>query len=76
MRLRLTEGCPQGGYNGITGSWVIGQEKDVDEAEGVRLLGTFPEWFERVDSPKAPPAIEESPAVSQRQTKPGKGKGK
>lgn len=64
MRLRLTDACPNG-YSGSTGNWTPGSEKDVEEAEGNRLLVSFPAWFELVSAPvvEAPP----------RRTKPARG---
>lgn len=68
IRLRLTPACVNG-YNGQTGAWVVGTEKDVEDAEATRLLGSFPDWFERVHPAK--PIAEGSPV-----TKPAKGQKK
>lgn len=59
-RLRLTTAC--NGYNGATGAWTPGTEKDVEEAEATRLLASFPDWFERV-SPVQKPIAEGSPVT-------------
>lgn len=76
MRLRLTPACANG-YNGATGAWMPGSEKDVEEPEATRLLGSYPGWFEAVDAPApAPDPLRESPSVAGRMIKPGRARGK
>ena len=43
-------------YNGPTGSWSPGDEKEISAADAARLLGTFPDAFEAVGSAPSKPA--------------------
>ncbi len=42
-------------YNGPSGSWCAGDEKEVSQADADRLLESFPEYFEPVGSAVAAP---------------------
>ena len=42
-------------YNGPSGSWEAGQEKEVSQADADRLLEDFSEYFEPVGSAVAAP---------------------
>ena len=42
-------------YNGPSGSWCAGDEKEVSQADADRLLESFSEYFEPVGSAVAAP---------------------
>lgn len=42
-------------YNGPSGSWKAGEEKEVDQADADRLMEDFSEYFEPVGSAVAAP---------------------
>lgn len=55
MRLRLVSFPHPGGYSGPTGHWSPGDEREVDDAEGARLLSDFGQCFALVE---VPPPVE------------------
>lgn len=78
-------------YHGSTPPrrWLKGDEDEVPEAEGARLVTTFPEWFEAVEAPpaqsasahaagdsKAASELAAARGVTDRVTKPARGREK
>ena len=59
MRLRLY-GADH--YNGDSGAWRRGDVRDVAEQEALRLLATFPQWFERAEDVPQKPGEADSPS--------------
>lgn len=79
MRLRL---YGRDNYNGQTGRWERGEEKEVGEQEAHRLLASFPEWFEAVGGQAEEPAVGDAESAPEKslpaapRKKPFRGKGK
>lgn len=49
MRLRFVGFAHTTGYDGPSGRWSPGDEREVDEATGAGLLHDFPGAFERLE---------------------------